>query len=97
MKILFRNAIHTPNKSHDCLIAELVGGGKVKITYEAYNAVERCNTEFFDGSKWNHILSMLDMGEIPETSAYNIWNETKRKKRADDLFKKAETMCYGIL
>jgi len=101
MKQLFRNSTHTSEKSHDCLIAEIGniknGGKKVKITYEAYNAVEKCNTEFFDGDKWNHILSMLDMGEQPNSSAYNIWDESKRKKRADDLFKKAETMCNGIL
>jgi len=101
MKQLFRNSTHTNSKSHDCLIAEIGnienGGKKVKITYEAYNAVERCNTEFFDGDKWNHILSMLDMGIEPNTSAYNIWDEKKRKSRADELIKKAETMCNGIL
>lgn len=96
MKQLFRNSTHTSCKSHDCLIAE-IKGKKVKITYEAYNAVERCNTEFFDGYKWNYILSMLDMGIEPNTSAYNIWDEKKRKNRADELFKKAETMCNGIL
>ena len=49
--------------------------------------------EFFDGDKWNHIFSILDMGVLQENSAYNIWNEEKRKKRADDLFKIAESMC----
>jgi len=92
----FRNSIHAKSKSHDCLITE-IKGKKIKITYEAYNAAEKCNTEFFDGDKWNHILSMMDMGVQPEQSAYNIWEESKRKKRADDLFKKAETMCKGIL
>jgi len=33
------------------------------------------------------------MGVRQENSAYNIWNEEKRKKRADDLFKIAESMC----
>jgi len=46
MKQLFRNSTHTERKSHDCLIAE-IKGKKIKVTYEAYNAVERCNTEFF--------------------------------------------------
>jgi hypothetical protein len=101
MKQLFRNSTHTTSKSHDCLIAEIGniknGGKKVKITYEAFNAVERCNVEFFNGDKWNHILSMLDMGIEPKTSAYVIWDEKKRKSRADELFKKAENMCNGIL
>ncbi len=100
MKQLFRNSTHTNKESHDCLIAEIGnignGGKKVKITYKAYNAVERCTIEFFDGDKWNHILSMLDMGVEPNTSAY-IWDEWKRKSRADELFKKAELMCNGIL
>ena len=91
MKQIVRNSTHTLNRSHDCLIGE-IKGKKIKITYEAYNACEKCNTEFFDGDKWNHILSMLDMGAQPESSAYNIWDENKRKKRADDLFKKSETI-----
>ena len=96
MKQLFRNSTHRERKSHDCLISE-IKGKKIKVTYEAYNAVERCNTEFFDGDKWNHILSMLDMGIEPNTSAYNVWDENKRKNRADELFKKAETLCNSIL
>ena len=96
MKLLFRNSTHTESRSHDCLIAE-IKGKKIKVTYEAYNAVERCNTEIFDGDKWNHFLSMLDMGIEPNTSAYNIWDEKKRKNRADELFKKVETMCNAIL
>ena len=95
MKQLFRNSTHTQSKSHDCLIAE-IKGKKIKVTYEAYNAVERCNTEIFDGDKWNHFLSMLNMGIEPDNCAY-IWDEKKRKNRADELFKKAETMCNTIL
>ena len=96
MKLIIRNSIHRNSKSHDCLIAE-IKGKKVKITYEAYNAVEKCNIDFFDGDKWNHIFSMLDMGIEQESSAYNIWDDMKRKKRADDLFKIAEKICNGIL
>ena len=96
MKQLFRNSTHTQSKSHDCLIAE-IKGKKIKVTYEAYNAVERCNTEIFDGDKWNHFLSMLNMGVEPDNSAYIIWDEKERKNRADKLFKKAETMCNTIL
>jgi len=101
MNTLFRNNLHKEGKSHDCLICEIGnirnGGKKVKITYEAYNAVEKCNVDFFDGDKFNHIFSMLDMGELPNSSAYNIWDEQKRKKRADDLFKKAVAMCEKLL
>jgi hypothetical protein len=96
MKIIIRNSVHASSTSHDCLIAE-IKEKKIKITYQAYNASEKCNTEFFDGDKWNHIFSILDMGVRPENSAYNIWDEEKRKKRADDLFKIAESMCNSII
>jgi len=96
MKQLFRSSIHESEKSHDCLICD-IKGKKVKITYEAYNAVEQCNTEFFDGDKWNLILTMLDMGFLPEKSAYIIWDENKRKKRVELLFKTSQTLCDTIL
>lgn len=96
MKVLVRNSIHVGEKSHDCLIGE-IKGKKVKITYQAYNANESCSTEFFDGDKWNPILSMLDLGVQRETSAYNIWNRDQRKQRADDLFKKAELISNKLL
>lgn len=95
MKILFRNSIHERSKSHDCVIG-IIGEKKVKMTYEAYNAVERFNVEFFDGDKWNHILSMLDMGVQSNSSAY-VCSEQERKKSADDLIKKADIMCKAIL
>jgi hypothetical protein len=101
MKVLFRNPTHTDSRSHDCLIAEIGnksnGGKTVKFTYEANNAVERFNVEIFDGHKWNHFLSILDMGINPENSAYNIWDEIKRKRRADDLINLAESMCEAII
>lgn len=96
MKDIFRSSIHTGYRSHDCLITE-IKGKKVKITYEAYNTQEKCNTEIFDGYKWNHILSMLDMGIEPNSSAYVMLDEYKRKKQADSMFKKAKTMCEGII
>lgn len=96
MKPLFRTSSHQTNRSHDCLIAE-IKGKIVKITYEAYNAVEKCNTEFFDGNKWNHILSMLDMGHQPMGSAYNILDEGERLARAEGLFKTSELICNKII
>lgn len=94
MKKLFRNSIHTQSKSHDCLIAE-IKGKKVKMTYEAYNAVERCTIQVFDGFEFKHILSIMDMGIESDNSAY-IWSDVKRKARTEELFKIAEKMCNGI-
>jgi hypothetical protein len=93
---IFRNSTHINEKSHDCLIGN-INGRIIKITYEAYNAQEKCNTELFDGNKWNHILSMLDMGILPENSAYIIWDLNKRQERANQLINKSATMCYDII
>ena len=98
MKKLFRNENHKNGHSYDCLVAEIgTNNKKVKMTYEARNALERCTVEFFDGDKWNVIFGMYDMGVEPESSAYNIWSPERRKKRADELFKIAEKMCNSIL
>ena len=101
MEIIKRNALHKQSRSYDTLIA-IVGnkgnGGKVvKITYEAYNAVERCTTEIFDGNAWNHIFCIWDLGIEPNNSAYNILNENERQKRADDLFKASQSLITKII
>lgn len=95
MEKIFRNSIHTKEKSHDCMVIKK-DKTKIKLTYEAYNAVEKCNAEIFDGFKWNHVFSMLDTGTLPENSAY-IWDETKRKNRASILFSKLEDLFVGVL
>jgi len=95
MKKLFRNSTHNDRLSHDCLVVEL-NGKKVKLTYTSENASEGLSVQVFDGYKFNYILSMLDMGITPNNSSY-IWNEQKRKNRADELFKVAEKLCKSIL
>ena len=90
-----RNSLHTAGRGHECLIKE-INGKKVKFTYEAYNAVEKCNTEIFDGYKWNHFLCMLDLGMQPDTTAY-ILSENYRKTRVIFLFQIAENMCKEII
>lgn len=95
-----RNSIHKPHneggRSHDCFITE-IKGKKVKITYIAENAVERCSSEIFDGYKWNSFLSMMDLGEVPNPHAYNLLNETQRKERATKLIKQSEKAIFNIL
>lgn len=99
MKTISRESIHTDGRSHDCIIVEFKTPFRqiFKITYEAYNAVEKCNTELFDGTKWNHIFSMWDMGYSPNTSAYNIWSNTARSERATELSNKAITLIKSII
>lgn len=96
MKKIVRNSTHKSGRSYDCLIAEN-GGKKLKMTYDCCNTGERCTIEIFDGYRWNHILSILDMGIEPNKSAATVWDENKRKNRADELFKKAEIMCKAII
>lgn len=95
MQILFSNDTHIDGRSYDCKIVT-INGKKCKITYEAYNAAEKCNTEIFDGYKWCPFLSMWDTGSIPNNSAY-IWDSKKRKERANMLFKRAVEMCTSII
>jgi hypothetical protein len=94
-KEIIRNSNHSDNKSHDCLIGEYKGK-KIKMTYDAYNASERCTVELFDGNTLNFLLSMSDMGFRPNNSAY-IQADDKRKKRADELFKKGKEMVQLLL
>lgn len=83
MKEIFRNVTLKGERMHDCSVLN-INGKFVKITYECYNAVERCNVELFDGDKWNHIFSMLDSGTMPDTSVYSSDDELK-KRRANAL------------
>jgi hypothetical protein len=95
MKQIARNSIHAKSKSHDMILLDH-NGKKVKITYEAYNAVERCNTEVFDGHQFNHVFSMMDLGIEPNNIAY-IMHDLERKERADKLFAMAEKLCEKLL
>lgn len=94
-KEIIRNSRHSDSKSHDCLIGEYKGK-KIKITYDAYNASERCSVELFDGDKLNPILTLSDMGFVANNSAY-IQADEKRKKRANEIFKKAIEMVQLLL
>ena len=87
MKTLLRNKIHNNSKSHDITVVQ-IGDKKVKFTYECYNAIERYTSEVFDGTQWNHIMSMLDLGEVPNSSNY-VRDDATREKRSDELYKKA--------
>ncbi len=83
MEEIFRNIAHKGDRMHDCSVLN-ISGKFVKITYECYNAVERCNVDIFDGDKWNQIFSMLDLGIMPESSAYS-WRDELKKERANCL------------
>lgn len=95
MKKTIRNSIHDNERSHDCMVYD-INGVVIKITYEAYNAVERCNTEIFDNVRWNHFCSMRDLGVEPNSSAY-IWSAERRKMRANELFAESSYFCNEIL
>lgn len=88
MKKLIRNKKHENSRSHDVTICEH-NDRKLKFTYSAYNANEKYNVELFDGDKWNNIATLLDLGENPNKSAYNILNARQRETRANALYTKA--------
>lgn len=96
MEILTRRANHEPARSHDCIMAKH-GKTIVKMTYQAYNAVEAFSVEIFDGHALHPILSLRDLGYSPESSAYNIWSPEMRKARATTLIEETNTMLNYIL
>lgn len=89
MKQLTRNKLHKAGRSHDVSWVEYEGR-KIKLTYKAYNAAEIHHTELFDGTKWIQIANLYDLGESPNSSAYNILSPTEREARADKLNTKAK-------
>ena len=98
VKELYRSKIHINDKSHDvCIVQDNinVNGSKFKMTYECYNAVERFTGERFVGGKWEHTLSMLDLGVTANTSMY-IKSSAERLERAEGLIKKGITF-FNIL
>ena len=92
MTQLFDSLLHEENRSHVVHIFDF-HGKNIKFIYESYNAVEKFNIEIFDGYKWNHFLSMLDLGYMPETNIYlfkkkRIIKETVLYKEAIEVIKK---------
>jgi hypothetical protein len=90
VKELYRSKLHKRDKSHDvCIIQDQsnVRGVKLKMTYECYNSLERFAGEQWNGGKWEHIFSLLDLGVWVESSMY-VSDDSVRLKRAEELIKK---------
>jgi hypothetical protein len=58
---------------------------KIKLSYECYNCGETFVGELFDGSKFNPIFDMSDLGITKEAKYYSPITELK--PRIDMLFK----------
>jgi hypothetical protein len=86
MKLLLRHDVHVRDKSYDVSIYESKPklGRKIKITYEAYNAAERCTAEIWDGDKWNNMLNMWDLAIRPDSNIY-FTDELNRRKRFENV------------
>lgn len=96
MKTILRNKQHYNQRSYDIQIIE-VNGKKLKLTYEAYNAVERYNANILIEGEWKHFSNLQDLGEFEQSSNYNILNAEQREKRVDELFKKASKFIKLVL
>ena len=96
MKKVFRESIHQIGRSHDCAIYEYKER-KIKVVYQAYNANETCETFLFDGNKWNQIFCLEDLGILPNRSAYNIYEPSKRMAQAENFIKKMLIAVKTIL
>lgn len=71
-------------------------GTKIKLHYEAYNAVERCEASIFNGKEFNVVFDILDTGIPSNYQAYSF-SEQSRKDRAEMYFTVLTEMCESIL
>lgn len=83
-KIIYSNYSHNGDKTRDTKLIKIEN--KVfKFSYDAHNCSESFTGELFDGDRFNHIFSLLDVG-LPAASVY-IWDESKIKTRLELLTK----------
>jgi len=87
MKTLLRNKTHIRDRSHDMHIVQKCDK-KIKLTYQAYNACEQYVGEVFDGTGFQTLFVMIDLGVVPNSSIY-IHSEKEREQRVDTLYKLA--------
>jgi hypothetical protein len=95
MNLLHRSPIHKIGKSHDFRVIK-IKRTVLFITYEAYNAVEKFDIEIFNGKEKSYILSIYDIGESPNSTAY-VNSIAERELRSIDLFNKAVKMLEKII
>ena len=95
MKQLLRNKIHNDIKSHDVTFVEHKGM-KIKMTYESYVGGEKYTSEIFDGTKWNSLFNLMDLGELPSGSTY-LESTSQREEKANRLFLKAKSLIEKII
>jgi hypothetical protein len=71
---------------------------KIKMTYDCYNGVERCNIEIFNKQeyKFNSVFGLPDLGFIPDSSLYGMGKETVLDK-ASKCFEIAKKLLNHIL
>ena len=99
MKLLLRNDLHVRDKSYDVSIYESRPklGRKIKITYAAQNASERCDVEMWDGDKWNNVLNMWDLGVRPDSSIYVTDEKNRRSRFENELLPKVFKFINTII
>lgn len=93
-KKIYHTSTHK-GKSHEVVIY-LINSVKCKITYSSGNAYEKCDVEFFDGNKLNHIFDIWDLGCIPDSSVY-VWDDKRREARASAIIDIAKTAAETLI
>jgi len=70
----------------------------IKMTYDCYNGVERCNIELFNKqeAKFNSVFGLVDLGFIPDSSFY-INNKQVISDKASKCFEIAKKLLKHIL
>jgi len=85
MNIINKSETNKERETHITIIGN-IKNRHVKFVYTCHNAVEISNFELFDGNKWNKILTMFDIGYIPDSNTYISLNKEDRKAKAYDIY-----------
>lgn len=70
----------------------------IKMTYDCYNGVERCNIELFNKQegKFNSVFGLHDLGYVPDSSLY-IKSKEVILDKASKCFDIAKKLLNHIL
>lgn len=95
MTLISHSSSHKNGSSYDSMLVNFKSN-KIKFVYEAHNASERFSVELFDGTKWNHVLGLNDVGFERDNHIY-IQEPHRRERRCIDMRKASIKILNKLL